>query len=129
MLQGQIMSLISEKGKKIALLFNKFLPKAQELETDAPAKVQTDDGTEDVESPKVTYRIRFKPPQDIFMRGIDPINLIVELGALGDCKVHRADWRYSFPRRVQILNIATPTGTSCLRPTGTLTPLRMCLSS
>ena len=76
-----------EKREKIALSFNKFLPKAQEFETDAPAKVQTDDGTEDVESPKVTYRIRFKPPQDIFMRGIDPINLIVELGALGDCKV------------------------------------------
>ena len=75
------------KREKIVLLFNKFLPEAQEIETDIPAKVQTEDGTKDVKSPKVTYRIRFKPPQDIFMRGIDPVNLIVELGALGDCKV------------------------------------------
>ena len=75
------------KREKIVLLFNKFLPKAQEIETDTPAKVQAEDGTEDGESPKVTYRIRFKPPQDIFMRGIDPVNLIVELGALGDYKV------------------------------------------
>ena len=50
------------KREKIVLLFNKFLPKAQEIETDTPAKVHVEDGTEDVESPKVTYRIRFKPP-------------------------------------------------------------------
>jgi len=76
-----------EKREEIVLLFNKFLPRAQGIETVVPAAIKTDDVTKDVNSPKVTYRIRFKPPQDIFMRGIDPVNLIVDLGALGDCKV------------------------------------------
>ncbi len=35
----------------------------------------------------VTYRIRFRPPVDIFTRGINPVHLINELYPLGDCRI------------------------------------------
>ncbi|MEW6602684.1 MAG: chemotaxis protein CheA, partial [Nitrospirota bacterium] len=35
----------------------------------------------------VTYRIRFRPPVDIFTRGINPVLLINELSGLGKCSI------------------------------------------
>jgi two-component system chemotaxis sensor kinase CheA len=35
----------------------------------------------------MTYRIRFKPPQDIFSTGTNPVQLLDELRALGTCKI------------------------------------------
>ncbi len=35
----------------------------------------------------VTYRIRFRPPIDIFTRGINPVLLINELYGLGECSI------------------------------------------
>lgn len=35
----------------------------------------------------VTYRIRFRPPVDIFTRGINPVLLINELSSLGECSI------------------------------------------
>ncbi len=56
-----------------------------------------DDGGESIKSsaakpenrPAVekTYRIRFKPPQDIYLTGTDPILLLNELRELGECSV------------------------------------------
>ncbi len=34
-----------------------------------------------------TYSIRFKPPKDIYLRGINPLSLLDEIGRLGDCKI------------------------------------------
>ncbi len=34
-----------------------------------------------------TYRIRFKPPGEIFLCGTDPVNLLDELRHLGECRV------------------------------------------
>jgi two-component system chemotaxis sensor kinase CheA len=34
-----------------------------------------------------TYRIRFKPPREIFMCGTDPVRLLDELRQLGECRV------------------------------------------
>ncbi len=33
---------------------------------------------------RVLYRIHFKPPENIFLRGLDPLNLINELAAMGE---------------------------------------------
>jgi two-component system chemotaxis sensor kinase CheA len=47
-------------------------------------------GTKDkkaAESAEATYRIRFRPPKDIFLRGVDPVNMIRELAELGMYKV------------------------------------------
>jgi two-component system chemotaxis sensor kinase CheA len=38
-------------------------------------------------SSPVTYRIRFRPPFDIFHRGIDPLFLLDELKGLGKCRI------------------------------------------
>ncbi len=34
-----------------------------------------------------TYRIRFRPPKDIFLRGANPVSLLNELRELGECTV------------------------------------------
>ena len=34
-----------------------------------------------------TYRIRFRPPADIFLRGINPLALLKELDQLGECRI------------------------------------------
>jgi two-component system, chemotaxis family, sensor kinase CheA len=54
------------------------------VETVAPKSssvMDEDDGNE------ATYRIRFRPPGDIFKRGIDPVQLIRDTCALGPCTV------------------------------------------
>ncbi|HDH04179.1 MAG TPA: chemotaxis protein CheA [Nitrospirae bacterium] len=35
----------------------------------------------------ITYRIRFRPPPDIFTKGINPVLLINELSTIGDCRI------------------------------------------
>ena len=50
-----------------------------------PAKC-TDTAGHPPSSP-VTYRIRFRPPFDIFHRGIDPLCLLDELKGLGKCRI------------------------------------------
>jgi len=63
----------------------------------AMSRSGTDDGGESTKSPAAkpenrpavekTYRIRFKPPQDIYLTGTDPILLLNELRELGECSV------------------------------------------
>jgi two-component system chemotaxis sensor kinase CheA len=36
---------------------------------------------------EITYRIRFRPPADIFLRGINPLALLRELAELGECRI------------------------------------------
>jgi two-component system, chemotaxis family, sensor kinase CheA len=35
---------------------------------------------------ETTYRIRFRPPADLFQRGINPVGLLRELASLGPCR-------------------------------------------
>jgi two-component system chemotaxis sensor kinase CheA len=62
------------------------------------ARCGTGDGTEMVKtapalsppekrSGEKTYRIRFKPPRDIYLTGTDPVLLLNELRDLGECRV------------------------------------------
>jgi two-component system chemotaxis sensor kinase CheA len=39
------------------------------------------------EEEQITYRIRFRPPGDIFGKGINPLYLLDDLRELGDCRV------------------------------------------
>lgn len=41
---------------------------------------------EDTEE-ETTYRIRFKPPKDIYLRGINPLMMLEEIRQLGECRV------------------------------------------
>lgn len=43
--------------------------------------------SQDVGEKKVVYRIRFRPSQNIFLNGTDPLLLLQELRAMGDCRV------------------------------------------
>lgn len=38
---------------------------------------------EEICGEEMTYRIRFRPPQDIFLRGVDPLSLVDDVCALG----------------------------------------------
>ncbi|MDP2158757.1 MAG: chemotaxis protein CheA, partial [Nitrospirota bacterium] len=42
---------------------------------------------EDAQEKKIVYRIRFRPSQNIFLSGTNPLLLIKELRAMGDCRV------------------------------------------
>lgn len=50
----------------------------------APAGIVATDTTP---ASRVTYRIRFRPPLDIFHRGVNPVFILDELRALGACAV------------------------------------------
>jgi two-component system chemotaxis sensor kinase CheA len=73
--------------KEMESSFNRFLPGQHETDKGRQDTVPKADGKKELESTEVTYRVRFKPPHDIFMRGIDPVNMLVELRTLGDCKI------------------------------------------
>ncbi|MGO9378307.1 MAG: chemotaxis protein CheA [Dissulfurispiraceae bacterium] len=36
---------------------------------------------------EATYRIRFRPPKDIYLRGINPSSMLEELRQMGECKI------------------------------------------
>ncbi len=67
--------------------FRKLIP----AET-APRPIQLKKFEKSVQKKKhtakcMTYRIRFKPGPDIFVQGIDPVNILNELRGLGTCKI------------------------------------------
>src|SRR5271157_5840724 len=39
------------------------------------------------EEEETTYRIRFKPPKDIYLRGVNPLLLLEELRQMGECTI------------------------------------------
>ncbi|MCP3857009.1 MAG: chemotaxis protein CheA, partial [Actinomycetia bacterium] len=43
--------------------------------------------TDDEESLETTWRIRFKPTEDIFATGTNPVHLLEDLRELGDCNI------------------------------------------
>ena len=51
------------------------------------SKPQETVGPAGEEKGEVTYRIRFKPPADIYLRGINPMSLLEELARLGECRI------------------------------------------
>jgi two-component system chemotaxis sensor kinase CheA len=71
-------------------LFKQFNPKGKaDVETDA--QTVSSSAANDIETydtgAEAVYRIGFRPPQDIFLRGVDPINLLQEVAAMGKCAV------------------------------------------
>ncbi len=66
--------------KKLTPRFNN-----QDESNSSPAP-SLQENNESVEK-SVTYRIRFRPSHDIFIRGTNPIHLIDELKELGECKI------------------------------------------
>jgi two-component system chemotaxis sensor kinase CheA len=78
-----------DTAQAIISAFRRFIPKDDGGETSAPAEpvpaVQAGEQTGPAE--ESLYRIRFKPPQDIFLRGVDPVSMLRELADFGKLAV------------------------------------------
>lgn len=71
---------LDDGAKNIISALQEFVDSEQMLE-DQPKQV------EDQARSTVTYRIRFKPDEDIFISGINPLLLLAELKQMGDCSI------------------------------------------
>jgi two-component system chemotaxis sensor kinase CheA len=72
-----------ERTRQMVTAFRRYLP------ADEPSTGEAAGGNPDSLSPseKITYRILFRPPADIFLRGINPLALLKELAQLGECRI------------------------------------------
>lgn len=79
------------KTKKIITSLRKLMPKngRKKKTSKSSANSVSEENTvsPNSEEEKITYRIRFRPAPDIFMNGTNPICLLDELRALGECKI------------------------------------------
>jgi two-component system chemotaxis sensor kinase CheA len=79
-----------EKAGEIIASLQKLVPNKNEQKEEkiSPAPSQNDSRELSGQGERqITYRIRFRPPADIFTRGIDPVLLVNELSELGMCKI------------------------------------------
>jgi two-component system chemotaxis sensor kinase CheA len=79
-----------ERAGEIIASLQKLVPNNNEQKEDkiSPAPSQNDSPVQSgQEERQITYRIRFRPPADIFTRGIDPVLLVNELNDLGMCRI------------------------------------------
>ncbi len=78
-----------EKTDELGRAFAAYLPKQETPGRDAPANpLQTAaEPLEGEPAPLTTYRIRFRPHRDLFANGTNPIPLLQELRALGECTI------------------------------------------
>jgi len=70
--------------------FRKFLPRGKgdagtAVHCEASSEVKKKEEDEGAE--EAFYRVSFKPPQDILLRGVDPVNMLRELAELGKCEI------------------------------------------
>lgn len=79
------------KAKEIITSLKKLMPNngRKEKASESPANSLSDENTvsSNNDGGNVTYRISFRPAHDVFMNGTNPICLLDELRALGECKI------------------------------------------
>jgi two-component system chemotaxis sensor kinase CheA len=73
-----------ERGEKIIADMKHTVPLGEEKAEEAATEVEEEALTS---KDGVTYRIIFKPPQDIFMMGTNPLFMLEDLRSLGKCRV------------------------------------------
>lgn len=71
----------------LKLEFSKMLGTSQTNEERVPLKELNLENAPQDSSPKKVFRIRFKPGEDLFMQGTNPIYLLEELAELGDANI------------------------------------------
>jgi two-component system chemotaxis sensor kinase CheA len=76
-----------DKGNEIILGLKKLTPGRDKGDNSEAGRVKTDPSEGEQQDGDITYRIQFKPDQHIFTKGINPLLLLNELRALGNCKV------------------------------------------
>jgi two-component system chemotaxis sensor kinase CheA len=85
MLDGEGGTDEAEKSRLVAV-FKKMARNDGHAYPDNPVAVPGDSCSEKSGDEKI-YRIRFRPPRDIFLTGTDPVMLLNELRQLGECRV------------------------------------------
>ena len=75
-----------EEKSRLAAAFRKMARTAVSAEPDKPGAVPGDSPSDNGGDEKI-YRIKFRPPRDIFLTGTDPVLLLNELRQLGECRV------------------------------------------
>jgi len=76
------------KSHKLTEAFRKFLPQKEEETPGGMGKSLPEVASDrDAGEAGTTYRIRFKPHQDLFSNGTNPVPLLNELRGLGECSV------------------------------------------
>jgi len=79
-----------QNGDTIVEALKELAPRtkaAQEPASDDGTQSENSDWQSDSPERKITYQIRFRPSPDIFAMGNNPVFLLNELRALGDCSV------------------------------------------
>ncbi len=71
------------KGTEIITLLRKLSQGVTPGEKEAARKTEIEPGPEN----QVAYRIRFRPSEDIFLHGTNPVLLLNELRELGECEI------------------------------------------
>ena len=74
-----------EEKSRLAAAFRKMARTAVSAEPDKPGAVPGDSPSDNGGDEKI-YRIKFRPPRDIFLTGTDPVLLLNELRQLGECR-------------------------------------------
>jgi len=80
---------IENRAADILALFGKFIPEERKTPKLLKQAGLAEDifGGEAAQEKKIIYRIRFRPSRDIFLSGTNPLLLLKELRAMGDCRV------------------------------------------
>lgn len=80
---------VENRAADILAMFSKFIPEERKTPKLLKQAGLAEDilGVEELGEKKTVYRIRFRPAQDIFLSGTNPLLLLKELRAMGDCKV------------------------------------------
>jgi two-component system, chemotaxis family, sensor kinase CheA len=79
---------VDNRSADILAMFRTFIPEERKVPKLLKQSGLADEiFGEEEEQKKIVYRIRFRPSQDIFLRGTNPLLLINELRAMGDCRV------------------------------------------
>ncbi len=74
-----------EEAQRVVAALQKLSPATVSLQ-ELPTSQKTEQKQPDAEGPVLTtWRIRFKPPEDVFATGTNPIFLLEDLRELGDC--------------------------------------------
>lgn len=74
----------TDRGEKIIADLKRTVPHGEEKTEEAAPEVEEE---APASADDVTYRIMFKPPQDVFLTGTNPLFILEDLQQLGKCKV------------------------------------------
>jgi len=79
--------ILRQSSKEIVAAFKRLTPKGEPSISSHMTSSSELISSSKTEYENITYRIRFKPSQEIFLTGTNPMLLLEEINSLGTCKV------------------------------------------